>query len=758
MKRNLIFSVFAAAVFTAHAGIILSEKGKTEYSIQLPENAHQTVSAAAQDLKDYMKKSAGIDLKISADAKGKKIILKKNPALQREEYEVRINGNDLILSGGDHYGIANAVYAFLENQMGIRWFTWYGDEKVPKYQDVKLDFPAYRKKPHFPIRWSIIQTVPKAAKAGNFFRRNASGRMIPDEMKPFIGSCHTLFWYLPPKKAFMNNPENWKWKKEHYYFKTNPEFYSLSGSGKRVDSLQLCLSNAEMRKEFKKRFSERVELKGKVGTYSLSAMDWPGRFCYCKNCIALEKKYKCEGGAFYDFLIDMANFAKEKYPNIYISTLAYRKEQSERPPAVEKLPDNLVIIFAPIDDNFSKDLDHPDNAGKVLAQWRKITKHLWIWYYASTYGSGGANLYTGIGRNIRDLKIMKRIGLDGMYWEIDVGTRSGLAFNDLRLWLMLKMWNDPELDEKKLIREFCEFHYGKAADDMIQYIAEFDTNLDKYSGNLLWHAADAGASDEQLIRWTERFNAMEKTVSADPRHLENIKHARIVLDLSVLRSYKKLAAAKKGLFPAPKVIHDTLLQNMKNTLKRRMPTDKYLQNYDFPSLKNSAAAALVSATIEPKKLPAQFDQYPEEKIRRVIPHVGPAWEMKEFSDAGFGRAITAKKNKKTEVPFTCGVYEASGRKFLLNRSIKKDEIVIDKFHYYKIGETTAPGITACIFWTSRSWNANVSLGSFARAGLDTNDQKYEVWAEMKFEGKGHSPQSKSNADNVWIGEVVIIRK
>ena len=123
-----------------------------------------------------------------------------------------------------------------------------------------------------------------------------------------------------------------------------------------------------------------------------------------------------------------------------------------------------------------------------------------------------------------------------------------------------------------------------------------------------------------------------------------------------------------------------------------------------------------------------------------------------------GRAITAKKNKKPEVPFTCGVYEASGRKFLLNHSIKKDEIVIDKFHYYKIGETTAPGITACIFWTSRSWNANVSLGSFARAGLDTNDQKYEVWAEMKFEGKGHSPQSKSDADNIWIGEVVIIRK
>ena len=76
MKRTLVFSVFAAAVFTAHAGIILSEKGKTEYSIQLPANPHQTVSAAAQDLKDYMKKSAGIDLKISADAKGKKIILK----------------------------------------------------------------------------------------------------------------------------------------------------------------------------------------------------------------------------------------------------------------------------------------------------------------------------------------------------------------------------------------------------------------------------------------------------------------------------------------------------------------------------------------------------------------------------------------------------------------------------------------------------------------------------------------------------------
>ena len=758
MKKHFISGIFFAAIFSLSAEIILADKGKTDYSIQLASDAHKVTVSAAQDLKDYMKKSAGVDLKISAAPSGKKIILKKNPALAKDEYEVRIQGNDLILSGGDHYGISNAVYAFLENQMGIRWFTWFGDEKVPKYQKVSLNFSSYRKKPNFPVRWVTTQTVPKAAKAENFFRRNASGKIIPDEMTPIIGVCHTLFWYLPPKKAFMNNPENWKWKKEHYYFKTNPEFYSLSSDKKRVDSLQLCLSNKEMRKEFKKRFSERVELKNRVGAYSLSAMDWPGRFCYCSNCIALEKKYKCEGGPFYDFLIDMANFAKEKYPNIYITTLAYRKEQSERPPAVEKLPDNLIIIFAPIDDNFSKDLDHANNAGKVLAQWRKIAKHLWIWYYPATYENRGANLYAGIARNARDIRIMKKIGLDGMFWGMDVGTRSGLSFSDLRLWISLKMWNDPDLDDKKLVKEFCDFYYGKAADDMILYINELEQALDRYPGMMLWHAGGPDVTDQQLLRWVELFRKMEKKVSGNERHLENVKHVRVSLDLAVLNRYRKLVKMKNAALPAPKTIHDDLLLNMQNTLKRRMPTDLYLQKYELPSLQTCAAAALVAATVEPKKLPAQFAKYPENNIRRIMPQTGRAWTLKHVDDASFGRAITTTRSLKLEVPFTCGVYDKNGRKHLILHSIKQQDMVIDKFHYYKIGETVAPGTTACVFWTTRGWNANLELNSIGRFGIDHADQKFEIWAQIKFEGKGYSPKSKSSVDNAWIGEVVIVKK
>lgn len=757
MKKLILFSTLFAAAFTVNAGITLTDQGKTAYSIQLPEKADKLEITAAQDLRDYIKKSTGAELKIASGQPGGKIILKRNPEFAVEEYEVRIAGRDLILSGGGARGVSHAVYAFLENQLGIRWFTWFGDEKVPAHKKVYLDFPAYRKKPYFPVRWAIIESLPKGAKHTDFFRRNAGGRIIPEHMKGFVGLCHTLFWYLPPKKAFMNNPENWKWKEEKYYFKTNPEFYSLSAEGKRVDSLQLCLSNMKMREEFKKRFSERVEQRKRVGIYSFSAMDWPGRFCYCKNCIALEKKYKCKGGPLFDFLLDMAAFAKKKYPKIYVSTLAYRKEQTEAPPAIDKLPDNVIIVFAPIDDNFSKDLDHRDNAGKIMAQWDKITNNLWTWYYASTYGARGASLYSGIQRNVRDVRIMKRVGLEGMFWEIDVSNRSGLALYDLRLWLVLKLWNDPSLDHTKLIKEFCDFYYGKAADDMIRYINELDQNLEKYPGMLLWHAMAPVAAEDQLLRWIALFDSMEKKTKDNPRHLENVKHARIPLDLACLSRYRDLIKKKKNILPAPDVLHKKILKNLTTSVMRRIPNDTYLSNYTMRPIKGAAANALITATIEPKELPATFKKYTKNQIRRYFPK-GGSWTLKDHPDAGFGRAITANKKITGEIPFTCGVYDSNGRKFLINRSISKAEMVVDKFHYYKLGETTAPGITACIFWSSRNWNANISLGSLGIGGLDRGDQQFEIWAEIKFEGKKYSSKSKAKTDRVWLGEVVVIRK
>jgi hypothetical protein len=67
-------------------------------------------------------------------------------------------------------------------------------------------------------------------------------------------------------------------------------------------------------------------------------------------------------------------------------TLAYRRSQTQKPPrlpAGEKLPDNLIVSFAPIEDCYFADWTHQDpkiqETYQDLKDWAAITHHLWAW-------------------------------------------------------------------------------------------------------------------------------------------------------------------------------------------------------------------------------------------------------------------------------------------------------------------------------------------------------------------------------------------
>ena len=56
---------------------------------------------------------------------------------------------------------------------------------------------------------------------------------------------------------------------------------------------------------------------------NISHDDVDCKFCYCKDCVALEKQYGAPGGPLYDYLINSASpYFAEKYPNLIIRFLA----------------------------------------------------------------------------------------------------------------------------------------------------------------------------------------------------------------------------------------------------------------------------------------------------------------------------------------------------------------------------------------------------------------------------------------------------
>ena len=117
--------------------------------------------------------------------------------------------------------------------------------------------------------------------------------------------------------------------------------------------------------------------------FDMSAGDVPGAFCYCPDCQALVKRYGTVAGPLVDFIRELAPKAAAAKPDNLVMALAYRKQQPPPPPkGIDRLPDNFMPDFAPIDDNFAKDWTHPSNAQTYedLKGWCRLCRQVTVWY------------------------------------------------------------------------------------------------------------------------------------------------------------------------------------------------------------------------------------------------------------------------------------------------------------------------------------------------------------------------------------------
>ena len=145
MKKLVLFCITVLTTFCLTGGDFI-RNGKTSYSIVIPDQPDTGVKFAAQELQTFLKKASGADFRIikSAQAPEKNRIflgispaalkiLKNDPrkGLKAQEHVVRTVGNDLFLYGQGTWGEMYAVYDYLENVLGYRWYDARGGMKVP---------------------------------------------------------------------------------------------------------------------------------------------------------------------------------------------------------------------------------------------------------------------------------------------------------------------------------------------------------------------------------------------------------------------------------------------------------------------------------------------------------------------------------------------------------------------------------------------------------------------------------------------------
>lgn len=770
MKSEILLAVIAMAVAGgADAGEIrLAENGKTDYRIVVDAAAPLPVQFAAKELQTFLKESTGAEFSIVSAAEGRTIEVGTDKARQIvarayprsfrvETSAVVTDGETLAIWGAGEAGHAYGVYQFLERVIGCRWFTIMGENLVPKYPTLTVGDLKLIERPKLDYRMLLTFGTERDKDSKNhlFLFRNRINQQegnyenvaredltgkLPVRMRENRPNCHSFFRYMPPAK----------------YFKDHPEYYSQGKDGERGPS-QLCFASRGLRDALTKNFLDYAGEVGGKGFLDLSQQDAGGAMCHCDACTAMSEKYASNGGPLFDYLLELAPIAKVRYPELVIHTLVYHRNSTQKPPKVERpFPDNIAVVFAPLDDDFSKPLDHENNLESLehLRGWTKICK-TWTWSYPAVYTSP-RTVYAGLARSAADVRIGIEAGLTGSYHEHDVGTDAGWNFADLQTWMLTQHFRFPDRDWRALRKEFCDFYYGAASAQVIAYEEYIERNLQDMNYYLTFLAKPDGyIKPKDIVRLQGEFDAMERTVGGDPVYVQRLREVRAGLDMLTLVNWKDLERQSLKVPGGLDGVFNRAMDTRRKALARRetrLSADK-LEEKVNKGFGEQLKTARTMATLNVKPLPQEiFGGIPEDKINQIVAQTMYIdIEKVDMPDAAAGYAHVERKARHT-VPFQAGFYDKVGKKILVKNLLEAKDIVPNEFHFYKLGRCGIPSAD-CLVWMGNSWKMTQTCARLFRPGMD---EDWDVYVSLKFEGPVYDKSSTLTESNVYFDRLVFV--
>ena len=778
----VLFAFFS--VCCAHPGIQLTSDGKTEYSIVLPADASDNLKYAAHELKIHLEEASGTTFAVvegNAENGRKKILLREqDPTLETGEFQVKTEGDTLLLSGGGESGIHHAVHDFLETDCGYIWYDARGGKKVPDLKNFKLPEIDRKKK----YAWEFRSMSPDYffyRPAGQYFLyrngMNEKIRMMPlpgMENRPFSSAGvndfhranpanHTFFDYIPD----VSGKSRIAALKDKGYFEDHPEWFSMYQDGKRTVR-QLCFSNPELCAEFKKNFYEHIRSTPNANVFSVTAHDMPGPFCYCPECEALVKKYQTNGAPVFLFVKELAESVKKDFPNVLIHTFAYRKAQTEFPPEGLTFPDNVVLNFCPIDDDLSKPFDSKTNAEtyRNLQKWTGICRHVWLYYYVNpwTFAKFSTPALGNVRRCAHDTVMAARAGATGGTYSHPVGTSAMVGFTELQSYLMARLMRDPDLDIEFLIDDFMKFEYGPAAPLMNQYLNELEKVAAETNVFVKWNAVygvwNSFFKSADAVRWQGYFDEMEKLTANDPERFFSVQRVRVPLDILTLRFCRRIKKEVPGYRTSVNELGDRIksIEHKANAAffsQNEAQIRKHRENHD-KAVDRLVAKLVIQEGTEPKALPkAIFGNINPALIFEFFPETMEKSVQMEDSSAAWNHAIF-NDSKKQGFPVQVLEYDSTKSLWNIFSEIKSaKEGMEGRYCFYHAGTTA---ITASmemrLLFPEYKYLFRIFPGEVWMPGTDDT---IDVYVSLKLTGPAYYPGSKEK-NSISCDRIVIVRK
>ncbi len=498
--------------------LTLVKDGKPLYSILIDTKASPQEHKAADDLQYWIREMTGATLPISTEAASPVISIQTRGGVPDEHYEMGIVNGNFYLAGGHHRGVIDAVYAFLEEDVGCRYYT--NDSiRLPKSPTLTVSIVPRTYTPKLILRdpfyfasfdpvWSLRN------------RTNAPDAKVPEDFGGHIDYgglfVHTAATLLPPDK----------------YFKGHPEYFAMDAAGKRYPA-QLCPTDPDVARIVTENVLAILDKNPNTEIVSVSKNDSGGdQICHCPTC---EKLRAEEGSEMANQLVLVNHVAEEvekKYPKVLVDTLAYLdtigvpKTMRPRKNVIIRICNDSVGAW---NQPFTPASQLP--VANITRQWAAVHDKLSIWDYNINFSHFLAPMPNMdiVADNIRFWVDNHAIGV-----MTQGGYQSTSERDEMRSWVIAKLLWDPSRDVNALVEDFTLGHYGKAAPELMEYESLLASSgkadqkeLDHPPSGIRFPMTMGFLSKDFLAKADEIFARAEKAAGDDPVLLHRVERAEL---------------------------------------------------------------------------------------------------------------------------------------------------------------------------------------------------------------------------------------
>jgi hypothetical protein len=539
MKRAMVVAAVvgcAGAAARAAERLVLGDGGRSDFRIVIAASASPSEKHAASELQRFLREICGAELPVGDDRTemtAHEILVGDSAHLRQsgekidwgrlgnEGFVMRTSGGHLILAGGRQRGSMYAVYAFLEEILGCRWFTP-KVSRIPRLERVQVAPLDVTRVPALEYRepyWAEGFDADWAARN----RMNSSTAPLDEERGGKIvyrGFVHTFYSLLPPEQ----------------YFEQHPEYYSEINGVRTAHLAQLCLTNPDVVRSVAQRVKEWLRESPGANIVSVSQNDH-ANWCECANCKALDEREGSHASTMINFVNQVAEIVEKEFPDVAIDTLAY--QYTRKPPKTIRPRHNVIVRLCSIECCFSHPLatcEMNRSFKSDLEGWAKIAKRLYVWDYTTNFAHyimPHPNLRV-LRRNIR---LYVKNNVRGIFEQGN--SAGGGEFGALRAYMLAKFLWDPDYDERKAVNEFLDAYYGKAAAPVARYIALMHDKARRDNVHCYISSPPSGPlfSAEMLTRANRLFDEAERLAETEEIR-ERVRLARLPIQYVQLESTK----------------------------------------------------------------------------------------------------------------------------------------------------------------------------------------------------------------------------